>query len=125
MSIFGGHIPNRPAGSDWDKERGVLLDNVVNTVEAYASGFGATILHSQILTPLDYERIFDLPGGHLQHGEMSLNQMFFGRPAPHYANYRSPVRSLYICGASAHPGGGVTGIPGHNAAKAILKDIGR
>lgn len=125
MSIFGGHVPNRPADGDWDEKRGILLDNVLAILEAHAPGFREKVLHTQILTPLDYERIFDLPGGHLQHGEMSLNQMFFGRPAPHYANYRTPIGNLYLCGASAHPGGGVTGIPGHNAAQAILKDLGR
>ncbi|MFB2551365.1 phytoene desaturase family protein [Ensifer soli] len=125
MSIFGGHVPNRPAGGGWDEKRGVLLDHVTAAIEAQAPGFRDLILHSQVLTPLDYERIFDLPGGHLQHGEMSLNQMFFGRPAPHYANYRTPIDRLYLCGASAHPGGGVTGIPGHNAAEVILRDFGR
>jgi phytoene dehydrogenase-like protein len=122
MSIFGGHIPNVPRGSDWDAMRETLYEATVDTLAEYMPDIRQRILHHQTLTPLDYERVFDLPGGHLQHGEMSLNQMFFSRPAPHFAAYRSPVPGLYICSASAHPGGGVTGIPGHNAAKVILKD---
>ncbi len=122
MSIFGGHIPNVPRGTDWDAMRDTLYETAIDTLAEYMPDIRQRILHQQTLTPLDYERIFDLPGGHLQHGEMSLNQMFFSRPAPHFAAYRSPVAGLYICGASAHPGGGVTGIPGHNAAAVILKD---
>lgn len=122
MSIFGGHVPNVPLGSDWDAMRETLFETTVETLAEYMPDIRQRILHHQTLTPLDYERIFDLPGGHLQHGEMSLNQMFFSRPAPHFASHRSPVPNLYICGASSHPGGGVTGIPGHNAATVILRD---
>ncbi|MCG7505396.1 phytoene desaturase family protein [Mesorhizobium retamae] len=122
MSIFGGHVPNVPRGSSWDDKREDLYESAIDTLAEYMPDVRQRIVHHQTLTPLDYERVFDLPGGHLQHGEMSLNQMFFSRPAPHFAAHRSPVAGLYICGASAHPGGGVTGIPGHNAASVILKD---
>jgi phytoene dehydrogenase-like protein len=80
------------------------------------------ILHRQVLTPLDLERRFDLPNGHVHHGEISADQMFFRRPSAGYADYRSPVRGLYMASASVHPGGGVTGVPGHNAARVILED---
>lgn len=75
-----------------------------------------------MLTPLDLERIFDLPNGHVHHGEISADQMFFRRPAAQFGDYRSPIARLYQCGASTHPGGGVTGMPGYNAARVILGD---
>ena len=78
-----------------------------------------------MLTPLDLEREFGLTEGNIFHGELSLEQLFFLRPAPGWAKYRTPVRGLYLCGSGAHPGGGVTGIPGRNAAREILKDAGR
>ena len=84
--------------------------------------FGNSVIAKQILTPPDLERIFDLPGGRVHHGELSADQIFFRRPAPHYADYRTPIEGLYLCGASAHPGGGVTGVPGHNAARVILAE---
>jgi phytoene dehydrogenase-like protein len=88
----------------------------------YMPDLESRILHRQILSPLDLERIFDLPRGHPHHAEISADQIFFKRPAPHYADYRTPIQNLYQCGASTHPGGGVTGVPGHNAARVILGD---
>ena len=79
----------------------------------------------QVLTPPDIEEIINSPHGHIFHGELSLDQLFFQRPVPHYADYRSPIHGLYQCGSSCHPGGGVSGIPGHNAAREILKDLGK
>ncbi len=87
----------------------------------YAPGFDKHVTHKQVLTPARHRGMFALPGGHVHHGEMSLDQIFFRRPIAHYADYRTPVKSLYLCGASAHPGGGVTGVPGHNAAREILR----
>jgi phytoene dehydrogenase-like protein len=75
-----------------------------------------------VLLPRDIERIINTPEGHIFHGELALEQLFFQRPAPHYSDYRSPIRGLYQCGSSTHPGGGVSGIPGHNAAREILRD---
>ncbi len=124
MSIFGGHVPNAPE-QGWDALRDTLYERTIAALSAYAPDLRDCIIHAQTLTPLDYERVFDLPGGHLQHGEMSLNQMFFNRPAPHFADHRTPVKGLYLCGAGAHPGGGVTGIPGHNAAGVIRSDLRR
>jgi phytoene dehydrogenase-like protein len=125
VSIFGGHVPYRLRGRDWDEEaRDELYRRVMDTIAEYAPGFGNRVIHRQVLTPVDLERMFDLPGGHVHHGDLSTDQIFFKRPARRYADYRSPVPGLYQCGASTHPGGGVTGVPGHNAARVILKDLG-
>ena len=90
--------------------------------EEFTPGFSDGVIDSQVLLPKDIERIIGTPHGHIFHGELAMEQMFFQRPAPHYADYRSPVRGLYQCGSSTHPGGGVSGIPGHNAARELLKD---
>lgn len=126
INVLGGHVPYKLKGREWDdaaKEE--LFQITMRQITRYAPGFDAAVRHKQVLTPPDIERIFALPGGHVHHGEMSLDQIFFRRPVAHYADYRTPVRSLYLCGASAHPGGGVTGVPGHNAAREILKDLGK
>jgi phytoene dehydrogenase-like protein len=121
MSIFGGHVPYKLNGEGWtDQTREELFDTVVRQIARYAPGFGNGILHKQILVPPDLEAMFDLPGGHVHHGELSMDQIFFRRPVAHYGNYTSPIKGLFQCGASTHPGGGVTGVPGHNAAKVIL-----
>lgn len=122
MSIFGGHAPYALREGDWDSRREELWRNVLAVLQTRFPDIERRILHRQVLTPLDFERIFDLPTGHVHHGEISADQMFFRRPAAHYADYRSPVDRLYMCGASTHPGGGVTGVPGHNAARVILAD---
>ena len=83
------------------------------------------VIGMQVLLPPDLEELIGLPQGHIFHGELSPDQLFFQRPAPHYADYRSPIAGLYLCGSSAHPGGGVSGIPGYNAAREILKDLGK
>jgi phytoene dehydrogenase-like protein len=95
---------------------------MIDTVERTAPGFKASVLGRQILSPLDLERTFGLTGGDIFHGAMSLDQIFWARPMMGFANYRGAVSGLYHCGAGAHPGGGVTGAPGHNAARAILWD---
>ena len=126
LSIFGGHVPYRLAGREWDEEaKEDLYRMVMDTLCEYAPGFGNSVIHKQVLTPVDLERIFDLPGGHVHHGDLSIDQVFFKRPARHFSDYRSPVAGLYQCGASTHPGGGVTGVPGHNAARIVLGDLGR
>lgn len=124
VSVFGGHVPYRLRDRDWDDAaRGELYEIVMRQITRYAPGFGNSVIHKQILVPQDLERMFDLPGGHVHHGELSLDQIFFRRPVARYADYRSPVRGLYQCGASTHPGGGVTGVPGHNAARIVLEDL--
>ncbi len=124
VSIFGGHVPYRLRDREWDDAaREELFDMVMKAIAEYAPGFGNSVIHKQVLTPVDLERMFDLPGGHVHHGDLSIDQIFFKRPARHFADYRSPVAGLYQCGASTHPGGGVTGVPGHNAAQVILRDL--
>ena len=126
MSIFGGHVPYKLQGREWDDAaREELFQLVMTTISAYAPGFGNSVIHKQVLTPVDLERIFDLPGGHVHHGDLSMDQIFFKRPARHFSDYRSPISGLYQCGASTHPGGGVSGVPGHNAARVVLQDLGK
>jgi phytoene dehydrogenase-like protein len=109
-------------GASWELEREGFLKNVYATIDEIAPGFSDGIIDQQVLLPPDIERIINSPHGHIFHGELALEQLFFQRPAPHYADYRSPIRGLYQCGSSTHPGGGVSGIPGHNAARRILQD---
>lgn len=126
LSVFGGHVPYALADGAWDEAaRDRLLAIVLRQIDRYAPGFSQSVLHAQVLAPPDLERMFDLPGGHVHHGELSMDQIFFRRPIARYADYRTPVGGLYQCGASTHPGGGVTGVPGHNAAKVILRDLRR
>ncbi|MBC8751681.1 MULTISPECIES: phytoene desaturase family protein [Paraburkholderia] len=121
VSILGGHVPYRLKEGTWDDAaHDRLFDIVMSQIERYAPGFRENVLHRQVLAPPDIERIFALPGGHVHHGELSLDQVFFRRPIAHYADYRTPIKNLFQCGASTHPGGGVTGVPGHNAAKIIV-----
>ena len=98
---------------------------MIDTVDAHAPNFKASVLGRQIMSPLDLERTFGLIGGDIFHGALSLDQLFFARPVLGNANYRMPVRGLYLCGSGAHPGGGVTGLPGRNAAREIVRDIRR
>lgn len=126
INVMGGHVPYKLKGREWDETaKEELFQIVLRQICRYAPGFDQHITHRQVLTPPDIERMFALPGGHVHHGEMSMDQIFFRRPIAHYSDYRTPVKSLYVCSASAHPGGGVTGVPGHNAAREILKDLGR
>jgi phytoene dehydrogenase-like protein len=106
----------------WDKEREKAADGIIATVDAHAPGFAKSVVGRQIHSPLDLERRFGLIGGDIFHGKMSLDQLFSARPMIGAADYRMPLKGLYLCGSGAHPGGGVTGAPGHNAAHAILAD---
>ncbi len=125
VNLFGGHAPYYLRDSTWERERDVLFNSVVDAVSEYAPNFKGSIIHKQVLTPPDLEALIGLPHGHIFHGELTLDQLFFMRPVPGYADYRSPVKGLYQCGSSAHPGGGVMGVPGYNAAREILKDLRR
>jgi len=109
-------------GRSWDDEREAAADQIIATVDAHAPGFANSVIGRQIHSPLDLERRFGLIGGDIFHGKMSLDQLFSARPMIGAADYRMPVKGLYLCGSGAHPGGGVTGAPGHNAAHAILSD---
>jgi phytoene dehydrogenase-like protein len=109
-------------GTTWETERERFADLVQGIIEEFAPGFESSILHRHVLTPMDYERIFGLTGGNIFHGSMTMAQLFACRPLPGWASYRMPVPGLYLCGSSAHPGGGVTGLPGRNAAQEVLRD---
>jgi phytoene dehydrogenase-like protein len=114
--------PELPDGRSWDDAREEAADLVIETVDRYAPNFKNSVIARQILSPLDLERTFGLVGGDIFHGALSLDQLYSARPVLGHANYRAPVKGLYLCGSGAHPGGGVTGAPGHNAAREILKD---
>ncbi len=125
-SLFCQHVA--PALSDdrlWDDHRDEVAELMLATVDGFAPGFRNSVLGMQALSPLDLERIFGLTAGDIMHGRLDLDQMFSARPVLGHGNYRSPIAGLYMCGAGTHPGGGVTGAPGHNAAREILKDAGR
>jgi phytoene dehydrogenase-like protein len=123
-SLFCQHVaPVLPDRRSWDDARETVADLMVETVEVYAPGFKASIIARQILSPLDLERDFGLVGGDIFHGKLSLDQLYSARPVLGHADYRSPIPGLYMCGASTHPGGGVTGAPGLNAAREMIRDF--
>ncbi|MCL4303248.1 MAG: NAD(P)/FAD-dependent oxidoreductase [Anaerolineae bacterium] len=125
MSIYMQYAPYHLREGSWEECREALGEVVINTLAEYAPNLKEMILDSRILTPLDLETIYGLPEGNPSHGEMTLDQFLYMRPVPGYAQYRAPIEGLYLCGAGTHPGGGVTGLPGYNAAREILKDWGR
>jgi phytoene dehydrogenase-like protein len=120
-SLFCQHFPYEVPGG-WDARRDEAADAIIAQVDRYAPGFAASVVGRMALSPLDLERRFGLSGGDIFHGKMSLDQLFSNRPMLGHADYRMPLPGLYLCGSGAHPGGGVTGVPGHNAAQAVLKD---
>src|SRR5438132_5284508 len=127
MSMFIQYAPyklrsdNGRAPETWDQLRDAFADRCFDLLNEYAPNFKSSVLDRQVLTPLDLERTFNLTGGNIFQGAMSLHQLFFNRPVPGYANYRTPIRGLYLCGSAAHPGGGVMGAAGRNAAREILR----
>ena len=125
LSCFVQYAPYHLKGGNWDSEREAFGDTVVDTVAEYAPNLKKIILHRQVLTPLDIERTFGLTEGNIFQGELTLEQLFFLRPAPGWARYRTPIRGLYVCGSAAHPGGGIMGAPGQNAAAVLLSDLKR
>jgi phytoene dehydrogenase-like protein len=127
MSCFVQYAPYhlKTAGGapgNWDLEREAFGEAVIDTIAAHAPNIRDVILHRQVLTPLDLEREFGLTEGNIFHGELTLEQLFFLRPAPGWAQYKTPIRNLYLCGSGSHPGGGIMGAPGRNAARAVLAD---
>jgi phytoene dehydrogenase-like protein len=125
-SLFCQHVaPTLSQGRSWDDHRDEVADLMIATVDAYAPNFKRSILGRQSLTPLDLERTFGLIGGDIFHGALDLGQIFSARPLLGSADYRGPLPGLYMCGSGTHPGGGVTGAPGHNAAREILRDFKR
>jgi len=124
MSCFVQYAPPRIEGRDWtDADRDAFRDACLDQIEAHAPGFRNLILHVEVRTPRELEAEVGLTEGNIFQGELTFDQMFFNRPVPGYANYRSPIRDLWICGSSTHPGGGVMGAPGRNAAAEILRDM--
>jgi phytoene dehydrogenase-like protein len=120
MSCFVQYAPYKLAEGNWDEKREAFGDNVINTVAEFAPNLKNIIIGRQVLTPLDMERDFGLSEGNIFQGELSLEQLFFLRPVPGWAQYRTPIKNLYMCGSATHPGGGIMGAPGRNAALKIL-----
>ncbi len=125
-SLFCQHVaPVLPGGASWDDHREAVADLMIDLVGTHAPNFKASVLGRQILSPLDLERTFGLVGGDIFHGALSLDQLWSARPMLGHGDYRGPLQGLYMCGSGTHPGGGVTGAPGHNAAREILADFRR
>jgi phytoene dehydrogenase-like protein len=125
-SLFCQHVaPQLPGGLPWDDRRETVADLMIETVNEHAPNFKRSVLARQIFSPLDLEKTFGLIGGDIFHGRLELGQIFSARPMLGHADYRCPVAGLYLCGSGGHPGGGVTGAPGHNAAREILRDFRR
>ena len=120
MSMFVQYAPYRLREGNWDDLKDSFADRCFDILNEYAPNFKRSVIARQVLSPLDIERIYGLTGGNIFQGAMTLNQLFFLRPVPGFAGYRTPIRGLFLCGAAAHPGGGVIGAAGKNAAMAIL-----
>jgi len=125
MTCFVQYVPYFLRHGTWDENRELLGDRVIKKIAEYAPNVPGAIVARQVLTPLDLERVYGLTEGNIFHGDLALEQLFFMRPVPGWSQYRSPIAGLYLCGAGAHPGGGVTGAPGHNAAFQVLRDLRR
>jgi phytoene dehydrogenase-like protein len=123
MSVYVQYAPYMLKTGDWNSRREEFADNAINTLANYSPNLKSLIVARQIITPLDLEQTYGLSGGHIHHGEQSLDQFFTFRPLIGWAQYRSPVKGLYLCGSGTHPGGGLTGGPGANAAREIIKDF--
>ena len=124
LSVHAQYAPYHLRSQDWDTQRAALGAAILSTLAQFAPDVPQLVLHSQVLTPLDLERNYGLPEGSATHGEMTLDQALHMRPLPDCAQYRTPIKQLYLCGAGTHPGGGGTGINGHNAARQVLRDWG-
>jgi phytoene dehydrogenase-like protein len=123
MSIHVQFAPYKLRDGDWTTRRDEFASNVIDKLEVYAPNLRELIVASQVITPVDLEARYGLSGGHIHHGEQTLDQFFTFRPLIGWAQYRTPLKRLYLCGAGTHPGGGLTGLPGANAAREITRDI--
>jgi len=121
-SLFCQHFA---PDADWARRKPEAVERIFDVVEAHAPGFRQSVIAQSALSPADLERVFGLTGGDIFHGQLSLDQLWSARPVLGHADYRSPIKGLYLCGSGAHPGGGVTGAPGHNCAREVLRDFGR
>jgi len=122
MTCFVQYVPYHLREGTWDEKRELLGDRVIRKIAEHAPNVPNSIIARQVLTPLELERTYGLTEGNIFHGDLSLDQLFFMRPVPGWSQYRTPIEGLYLCGAGTHPGGGVTGAPGHNAAHQVLRD---
>jgi phytoene dehydrogenase-like protein len=124
MSLFCQHFnPELPNGENWDDIKESVADGIIDFINGYAPNFKESILGRQVLSPKDLEREFGLIGGDIFHGTLDLDQVYSMRPVAGFADYRMPLKNLYLCGSGAHPGGGVSGCPGRNAAHEMIKDL--
>ena len=125
LSCFVQYAPYKLASGTWDEQREAFGDTVIDTIAEYAPNLRDIILHRQVLTPLDIEREFGLTEGNIFQGELTLEQLFFARPVPGWAQYETPIRNLWMCGSATHPGGGIMGAPGRNARADLRHDSQR
>ena len=124
MSIYVQYAPYKLArGWTWAEGRRELARAVMRVLERYAPGISTLVMHEQVITPADLEQFYAFAGGHVLHGEPSLDQLFTMRPILGWAQYRTPIRDLFLCGAGTHPGGGITGGSGQNAAREIIRAL--
>jgi phytoene dehydrogenase-like protein len=123
MSVYMQYAPYKLKGGNWRDQRTPLGETVIKTIAQYASDLPAKILHTQVITPFDLEETYGLTGGQIFHGELALDQIFTMRPMLDWARYRTPIENLYLCGSGTHPGTGLTGASGANAAREIVKDL--
>jgi phytoene dehydrogenase-like protein len=121
MGVFIQYAPYTLRNGNWEQQREIFADRAIDHIEEYVPNIRSLIEHRMVLSPLDLERRFHLPGGNIFHGEMSLDQMFFARPVKGWGQYSTPIRNLYLCGSGTHPGGGVMGASGHNCAQEVLR----
>ena len=122
LTCFVQYLPWKPRNSSWEVEREKLGDKVVETIGRYAPNVPRSVVARKVYTPYDLEKTFGITEGNIFHGDINMGQLFFMRPLPGWSQYRTPLGGLYLCGAGTHPGGGVTGAPGYNAAQQILAD---
>jgi len=125
MTCFVQYVPYQLASGTWDQRGAELGDKVLARIARFAPNVPGAVVARQVLTPLDLERTYGLTEGNIFHGDVRFDQLFYMRPVPGWARYATPVRGLYLCGAGAHPGGGVTGAPGYNAARQVLSHLRR
>jgi phytoene dehydrogenase-like protein len=121
LSVMVRYAPYALKSGDWEAQKGALAQTVLKTLAEYAPALPGLVKQTHTITPLDYEREYGLAEGHWMHGQMGLDQLLMLRPVPGWGRYRTPVEGLYMCGSGTHPGGGLTGLPGMNAAREILK----
>ncbi|EPS67844.1 hypothetical protein M569_06929, partial [Genlisea aurea] len=125
INLFIQYTPYKPSDGSWEdpEYRKSFAERCFELIEEYAPGFKSSIIDYDMLTPPDLERVFGLKGGNIFHGAMGLDSLFLMRPMKRWSSYRTPVRGLYLCGSGTHPGGGVMGAPGRNAAKVVVRDL--